>query len=32
MRETNDNFIGDYRSIYITKQMPIPTARETDVE
>ena len=32
MRETNENFIGDFRSIYTTKQMPIPTAQETDVE
>ena len=32
MHETNDNFIGDYWSIYTTKQMPIQAAQETIVE
>ena len=32
MRETNDNFIGDYWSIYITKQTLIRAAQETDVK
>ena len=32
MCETKDNLIGDYWSIYTTKQMPIQVAQETDVE
>ena len=32
MSEMNDNFIGDYRSIYTTKQMLIQAAQETDVK
>ena len=32
MREMNDNFIHDYRSIYTIKEMPIQAAQETDVE
>ena len=32
MRETNDNFIHNYRSIYTVKEMLIRAAQETDVK
>ena len=32
MCETNDNFIGNYRSIYTTKQTTIRAAQEIDVK